>query len=459
MRDGRMIGTWPTSSPDHRPGHHADGRPRAHRPLPGPPRDPGRGAARGRRADLAHPGLVPRRLVPAAPGRGARASAASWARSAPSSSRPSSACAPSPRARSASTAATRSSARPSTPSAWAWRCSPRIAATRGVVPDALGLRERDPRAHAQVREPARHRGHEARAQRRAARARPAARPDAVAPDAAHEPVGRQPAEGAVRPLAAVRTRDPHPRRAHARHRRGRQVRDLHDHQRARRTGEGHHHDLVGAARADRRIRSHRRHVSRPADRHRGPRATPTRPRSCASRPTSPTTSPRSQSPVSERHEPRPTRPSTPTSAAAGARAGRPATSVGDWVSANAILVVLVGLIVAIALYDPDFISANSVRNILTNSSTRILVALGAGIVLISRGVDLSGGRMVGLAAVVSASMLQIGDVLAAVLSRPAGAAAHPAHPRRRRDHDVPGLHQRRRRRQAPRAAVHRDARA
>lgn len=80
--------------------------------------------------------------------------------------------------------------------------------------------------------------------------------------------------------------------------------------------------------------------------------------------------------------------------------------VGAWVSANAILVVLVVLILGIAASDPDFISANSVRNILTNSSTRLLVALGAGLVLISRGVDLSGGRMVGLAAVVSASMLQ-----------------------------------------------------
>ena len=89
------------------------------------------------------------------------------------------------------------------------------------------------------------------------------------------------------------------------------------------------------------------------------------------------------------------------------RPGRPSrSSIGDWVTANVILVVLVVLIVGIALYDTDFISANSVRNILNNSATRILVALGAGIVLISRGVDLSGGRMVGLAAVVSASMLQ-----------------------------------------------------
>jgi methyl-galactoside transport system permease protein len=89
------------------------------------------------------------------------------------------------------------------------------------------------------------------------------------------------------------------------------------------------------------------------------------------------------------------RPSRPTRA-----------SIGDWVTANVILVVLVLLIIGIAIYDTDFISANSVRNILNNSATRILVALGAGLVLISRGVDLSGGRMVGLAAVVSASMLQ-----------------------------------------------------
>ena len=140
------------------------------------------------------------------------------------------------------------------------------------------------------------------------------------------------------------------------------------------------------------------------------------------------------------------------------RAGRPTRSgLGEWVSANAILVVLLVLILGIALYDPDFISANSVRNILTNSSTRLLVALGAGIVLISRGVDLSGGRMVGLAAVVSASMLQsetysrlfFPDLPALPLILPILVAVAR--------HDVPRRHQRRRRRQAPRAAVHRHA--
>lgn len=80
--------------------------------------------------------------------------------------------------------------------------------------------------------------------------------------------------------------------------------------------------------------------------------------------------------------------------------------VRDWITANAILVVLALLVVGIALLDPSFVSILNLRNILNFSSTRLIIALGAGIVLIARGVDLSAGRMVGLAAVVSASMLQ-----------------------------------------------------
>lgn len=89
-----------------------------------------------------------------------------------------------------------------------------------------------------------------------------------------------------------------------------------------------------------------------------------------------------------------------------ARIGVDTARIRDWVAANAIILVLVILIVGIALIDSDFVALTNLRNILLNSSTRLIIALGAGIVLISRGVDLSAGRMVGLAAVVSASMLQ-----------------------------------------------------
>jgi methyl-galactoside transport system permease protein len=75
----------------------------------------------------------------------------------------------------------------------------------------------------------------------------------------------------------------------------------------------------------------------------------------------------------------------------------------------AIYGVLLVLIVAIAIYNLNFLSINTLRDILMQSSTRVIIALGAGFVLITAGVDLSAGRVVGLAAVLSGSMLQIAD--------------------------------------------------
>lgn len=76
---------------------------------------------------------------------------------------------------------------------------------------------------------------------------------------------------------------------------------------------------------------------------------------------------------------------------------------------NAIYVVLVLLVVGISIQDPNFLSLGSLRNILLSSSTKLILALGSAMVLISGGVDLSAGRVVGFAAVLSASMLQIED--------------------------------------------------
>ncbi|HET9241643.1 MAG TPA: galactose/methyl galactoside ABC transporter permease MglC [Oligoflexus sp.] len=76
---------------------------------------------------------------------------------------------------------------------------------------------------------------------------------------------------------------------------------------------------------------------------------------------------------------------------------------------NAIYVVLVLLVAGISIQDPNFLSFGSLRNILLSSSTKLILALGSAMVLISGGVDLSAGRVVGFAAVLSASMLQIED--------------------------------------------------
>ncbi len=78
-------------------------------------------------------------------------------------------------------------------------------------------------------------------------------------------------------------------------------------------------------------------------------------------------------------------------------------------SQNAIYFILLALIIVITFISPDFLSWRCFRDILLQSSTRAIIALGMSLVLITGGVDLSAGRAVGLAAVVSASMLQTAD--------------------------------------------------
>ena len=78
-----------------------------------------------------------------------------------------------------------------------------------------------------------------------------------------------------------------------------------------------------------------------------------------------------------------------------------------FLSQNAIFVVLVVLVLLIAVVDPRFLSFSILRDVLMQSSTRVIMALGVAFILITGGVDLSSGRMVGFAAVISASMLQI----------------------------------------------------
>lgn len=73
---------------------------------------------------------------------------------------------------------------------------------------------------------------------------------------------------------------------------------------------------------------------------------------------------------------------------------------------NIIYIVLLALIAVVIIIEPKFLSFMNLKNILAQSSTKIIIALAAGMVLIVRGVDLSTGRMIGLSAVIFASMMQ-----------------------------------------------------
>ncbi len=77
-----------------------------------------------------------------------------------------------------------------------------------------------------------------------------------------------------------------------------------------------------------------------------------------------------------------------------------------WMMNNAIYLILFVLLLIIIVISPDFVSITNLRNILSQASTRIIIALGVGALIITQGTDLSAGRLVGLSAVISASLLQ-----------------------------------------------------
>ena len=78
-------------------------------------------------------------------------------------------------------------------------------------------------------------------------------------------------------------------------------------------------------------------------------------------------------------------------------------SIKELIAEKAIYLVFIILLVAIVVVEPRFLSFNNFKNIFAQSSTKIIIALAAGMVLVVQGVDLSTGRMIGLAAVIFAS--------------------------------------------------------
>lgn len=83
--------------------------------------------------------------------------------------------------------------------------------------------------------------------------------------------------------------------------------------------------------------------------------------------------------------------------------------VVDFIINNAIYVVLLLVVAVVISMDRSFLSWQNFQFIITQASTRVILALGVAGLLVLAGTDLSVGRMVGLAAVVSASLLQAPD--------------------------------------------------
>ena len=88
--------------------------------------------------------------------------------------------------------------------------------------------------------------------------------------------------------------------------------------------------------------------------------------------------------------------------------------VREFANKNAILLVLVLLVVITGAFNNNFLSISNLINILMIASVRVIIALGEGPIILTKGVDLSAGRVVGLTAVISASMLQRPDYVSRI---------------------------------------------
>ena len=96
---------------------------------------------------------------------------------------------------------------------------------------------------------------------------------------------------------------------------------------------------------------------------------------------------------------------------AKAAAKQPLTArrVGDMILNNALIIIMVLAVIYIAIVNPNFRKPASIINILSQTCAYLPVALGVGGCIVLTGTDLSAGRIVGLTACISASLLQSVD--------------------------------------------------
>lgn len=83
--------------------------------------------------------------------------------------------------------------------------------------------------------------------------------------------------------------------------------------------------------------------------------------------------------------------------------------IWSFISNNIIIVLILLFALVVSCLKPTFTSEESIRNLLSNTSIRFIIALGVSGCLITKGTDLSAGRIAGFAACISAILLQRGD--------------------------------------------------
>lgn len=84
-------------------------------------------------------------------------------------------------------------------------------------------------------------------------------------------------------------------------------------------------------------------------------------------------------------------------------------NLGDFLTKNSMYIVVAAMILYTGLTQDNFFTVGNAGNIMANTSVRFIIALGVSGCLIIRGTDLAAGRIVGLTAIVTATLVQRPD--------------------------------------------------
>lgn len=81
-------------------------------------------------------------------------------------------------------------------------------------------------------------------------------------------------------------------------------------------------------------------------------------------------------------------------------------TVGKFLSNNAIMLIILAMVIYVGFTRDNFWTEANAKNLIINMSVRFIIAVGVSGCLITKGTDLSAGRLVGLSACVAATLLQ-----------------------------------------------------
>lgn len=84
-------------------------------------------------------------------------------------------------------------------------------------------------------------------------------------------------------------------------------------------------------------------------------------------------------------------------------------SILRFIQNNAIIIIIAVIFVFVGISEKNFVSVDNFKNLSVNTAVRFIIALGVSGALITKGTDLSAGRLVGLGACIAATMLQKAD--------------------------------------------------